>query len=155
MGLRVIPVVFLAHTGIVFDPHVLSSPLNCKEIKPVHPEENQSWIFIGRSDAETEAPLLWPPDVKNWHWKRPWYWERLKAGEEGDNRGGDGWMASQTLWTWVWASSRSCWWTGKPGVLQLHGVAKSWTWLSSLTELYCQGSKEYLKPLWALFSSSP
>ena len=55
------------------------------------------------------------------HWKRPWCWERLKAGGEGDNRGWDGWMASPTQWTWVWASSRSCWWTGKPGVLQPMG----------------------------------
>ena len=52
------------------------------------------------------------------HWKRPWCWERLKAGEEGDNRRWDGWTASLTQWTWVWASSGSWWWTGKPGVLQ-------------------------------------
>ena len=52
------------------------------------------------------------------HLKRPWCWERLKAREEGDNRGWDGWMASPTGWTWVWASSGYCWWTGKPGVLQ-------------------------------------
>ena len=49
------------------------------------------------------------------HLKRPWYWERLKVGGEGDNRGWDGWMASQTRWTWVWVSSGSWWWTGKPG----------------------------------------
>ena len=48
----------------------------------------------------------------------PWCWERLKAGGEGDDRGWDGWMASLTQWTWVWESSRSWWWTGKPGVLQ-------------------------------------
>ena len=47
------------------------------------------------------------------HWKRPWRWERLKAGGEGDNRAWDGWMASLTQWTWVWASSRSWWWTGR------------------------------------------
>ena len=45
-------------------------------------------------------------------WKGPWCWERLKAGGEGDNRGSDGWMASLTWWTWVWASSGSWWWTG-------------------------------------------
>jgi len=44
----------------------LQSPLNCKQIKPVHPKGNQSWIFIGRTDAEAEAPILWPPDAKNW-----------------------------------------------------------------------------------------
>ena len=55
------------------------------------------------------------------HWKRPWCWERLKAGEEGDERGWDGWMASLTRWTWVWISYGSWWWTGKPGVLQFMG----------------------------------
>ena len=55
------------------------------------------------------------------HWKRPWCWERLKAGGEGDNGGWDGWMASQTRWTWVWVSSGSWWWTGKPGVLSPRG----------------------------------
>ena len=55
------------------------------------------------------------------HWKRPWCWERLKARGEGDNRGWDGWMASPSRWTWVWTSSGSWWWTGKPGVLQSMG----------------------------------
>ena len=50
-------------------------------------------------------------------WKRPWCWERLKAGEKGDNRGWNGWMASLTWWTWVWASSGSWRWTGRCGVL--------------------------------------
>ena len=50
----------------------LENPLDCKEIKPVNPKGNQSWIFIGRTDAEAEAPILWPPDVKNWFiWKDP------------------------------------------------------------------------------------
>ena len=68
---------------------------------------NQSWIFIGRTDVELETPILWPPDLKNWHWKRSWCWERLKAGGDGDNRGWDGWMASLTRWTWVWVNSES------------------------------------------------
>ena len=55
------------------------------------------------------------------HLKRPWCWERLKAGGEGDERGWDGWMASPMWWTWVWVSSGSWWWTGKPGVLQSMG----------------------------------
>ena len=92
----------------------LESPLNCKEIQPVYPKWNQSWIFIGRTDAEPEAPILWPPDMEELtHWKRPWCWERLKAGGEGDDRGWDGWMASPTQWTWLWVSSRRCWRTGK------------------------------------------
>ena len=55
------------------------------------------------------------------HLKRPWCWERLRSGGEGDNRGWDGWMASPTQWTWIWGSSRSWWWTGKPGMLQSVG----------------------------------
>ena len=60
------------------------------------------------------------------HWKRPWCWERLKAGGEGDDRGWDGWMASPIRQTWVWASSRSWWWTGRPGVLQSMGSQRVW-----------------------------
>ena len=55
------------------------------------------------------------------HWKRPWFWKRLKAGGEGGNRGWDGWMASLMWWTWVWVGSRGWWWVGKPGVLQSMG----------------------------------
>ena len=66
--------------------------------------------------------------------KRPWCWERLKVEGEGDNRGWDDWMASPTLWTWVWVSSGSWWWTGRPGVLQSMGL-QSRTWLSDCTEL--------------------
>ena len=61
------------------------------------------------------------------HWKRPWCGERLKAGEEGDNRGWDGWMSSLTQWTWIWVNSGSLWWTGRPGVLQSKEVSKSRT----------------------------
>ena len=108
----------------------LESPLDCKEIKPVTGKGNQSWIFIGRTDAEAEAPILWPPDAKNWlPWRRPWCWERLKAGGEGGDRWWDGWLASPTWWTWVCSSSGSWWWTEKPGVLQsvgLQRVRHSW-----------------------------
>ena len=55
------------------------------------------------------------------HWKRPWCWEGLRAGVEGDNRGWDGWMASLTRWTWVWVNSGGWWWTGRPGVLRFMG----------------------------------
>ena len=100
----------------------LESPLDCKEIQPVHPKEDQSWIFIGRTDAEAETPNTWSTWCKELtHWKRPWCWERLKAGGEGDDRGWDGWMASPTRCTWVWASSGSWWRTVRPGVLQSMG----------------------------------
>ena len=58
------------------------------------------------------------------HWKRPWCWERLKTGREGDNRRWDDWMASPTQWTWVWANSGRWWRTGKPGVLQSLGLQR-------------------------------
>ena len=58
------------------------------------------------------------------HLKRPWCWERLRAGGEGDDRGWDGWMASLTQWTWVWLGSRSWCWTGRPGVLQFMGLQR-------------------------------
>ena len=76
------------------------SLLDCKEIKPVNPKGNQPWIFTGRTDTEAKAPILWPWEELT-HFKRPWCWERLKAGGEGDDRGWDGWMASLTQWTWV------------------------------------------------------
>ena len=96
----------------------LESPLDSKEIQPVHLKWNQSWIFIGRTDNEAEIKLFWPHDAKNWligkdpdagkDWRR----------EEKGMTGWDGWMASLTQWTWVWVSSGSWWWTGSPGVLQ-------------------------------------
>ena len=68
------------------------------------------------------------------HWKRPWYWERLRAGGEGDDRGWDGCMATPTLWTWVRVNPGSWWWTRRPGVLQFMG-SQSQTRLSDWTEL--------------------
>ena len=116
----------------------LESPLDCKEIQPVHSKGEQSWVFIGRSDAIAETPILWPPDVKSWlHLKRPWCWEKLKAGGEGDDRGWDGWMASLTWWTRVWVNSGR-WWTGRPGVLQFMGsqrVGHDWATELNWTEL--------------------
>ena len=70
------------------------------------------------------------------HLKRSWCWERLKAGGEGDDRRWDGWMASPTQWTWVWASSRSWWWTGRPGVLQSMGSQRAGhDWATELNQL--------------------
>ena len=115
----------------------VESLLDCKEIQPVHPKENKSWIFIRRTDAEAETSVLlatWWEELT--HLKRPWCWERLKVGGEGDERGWDGWMESLTQWTWVWVISGSWWWTGKPGKLQSirsQGVRHVWathlTWL--------------------------
>ena len=83
----------------------LESPLESKEIKPVNPKGNQSWIFIGRTDAEGEAPILWPFDENSWLIEKDsdagkdWGQEEKGAAE-------DAWMASSTQWTWVWVDSR-------------------------------------------------
>ena len=94
----------------------LESPLDSKEIQPVHPKGNQSWIFIGRTDAEAEAPIF-----GHLMWRTASLEKTLMLGKtEGRRRGLQRmrcWMASQTWWTWVWARSGSWWWTGKPGVL--------------------------------------
>ena len=101
----------------------LESPLDCKEVQPVHLKGDQFWVFIGRTDAEAETPILWPPPAKSWligkdsDAGRDWG----QAGGEGDDRGWGGWMASPTRWTWVWVDSGSWWWTGRPGVLWFRG----------------------------------
>ena len=106
----------------------LESPLDCKEIKPVHPKGDQSWVFIRRTNIETA--ILWPPDAKNWLLgKDPDAgkdWRQEEKGMTEDEMVG---MASPTLWTWVWAGSGSWWWTGKPAVLRFtvsHRVGHDW-----------------------------
>ena len=69
------------------------------------------------------------------HLKRPWYWERLRAGVKGDDRGWVSWMSSLTQWTWVWVNSRSLWLDREAWCAVVLGAAKSWTWLSNWTEL--------------------
>ena len=112
------------------------SPLDCKDIKPVNPKGVQSWVFIGRTDAEAETPILWPPDMNSWlTWKDPdagkdWGQEK-KGMTEHEMVGWHHWLNGH-----VWVNSGSWWWTGKPGVLQsVHGITKSWTRLSDWTEL--------------------
>ena len=85
------------------------------------------WVFLGQFSINRW--WFWscsPNTLATWckeltHLKRPWWWERLKAGGEGDHRGWDGWMASLTQWPWVWVNSGSWWWTGRPGMLQFMG----------------------------------
>ena len=110
---------------IVVLEKTLENPLDCKEIKPVNLKGNQTlnihwkdWYWSWNSNTlatwcEELTPL-----------KRPWCWERLMAGGEGDDRGWDGWMASPTQWTWVWVDSGSWWWTGRPGVLRFMGLQR-------------------------------
>ena len=101
------------------------SRLDCKEIKPVHPRGNQLWIFIGRTDAEAGVPTLWPPDVKSLLTGQDPDAGKDWRQEKKDNRGWDGWMASLTQWSWVWANLGRQWRTAKPSVLQSMGVAES------------------------------
>ena len=97
----------------------LESPLDCKEIQPVHPKGDQSWVFIGRTDAEAETPILWTPDAKNWLiGKDPDAGRDWRQEEKGTTEDWGCWMASLTRWTWVWVNSGSSWWTRMPGVLQ-------------------------------------
>ena len=79
----------------------LESPLDCKEIQQVHPKRDQSIIHWKDWCWSWNSNTLATSCEELTHWKRPWCWERLKAGGEGDNRGWDGWMASPTRWTWV------------------------------------------------------
>ena len=100
----------------------LERPLDHEEIQPVDPKGNQSWIFIGRTDAETEAPILWPYDEKSQLVRKDQdAGKDWRPEKEGDDRGWDGWMASLTQWAWIWVGSRSWWWTGKPEELQSMG----------------------------------
>ena len=130
----------------------LESPLDCKEMQPVHPKEDQSWVIIDhwlmlKLKLQYFGHLMWRADS----FEKTLIWERLKVGKEGDDRGWDGWMASLTQWTWVWVNSRSWWWAGRPGVLQSTGW-QSQTRLSDWTVLqitkiqyvkkFCQKIKE-------------
>ena len=100
-------------------PRSILCPLDCKEIQPVHPKGNQSWIFFGRTDAEAETPILWPPDAKNWLiGKDPDAGKDWGQEEKGTTEDETVWMASLAQWTRVWVNSRNWWWTGRPGVLQ-------------------------------------
>ena len=116
------------------------SPLDCKEIQPVHSEGDQPWVFFGRNDAKAETPVLWPPYVKSWLIGK----DSDSGRDWGRRRRGwlDGWMASLTRWTWVWVNSGRWWWTGRPGVLRFMGsqrVGHDW-----VTELNWYVSRQNL-----------
>ena len=114
--------------GLQGDP---TSPFWRKSVLNIHWKD---WCWSWNSNTV----ITWCEELT--HWKRPWCWERLKVGGEGDDRGWDGWMASLTQWTWVesnsWVNSGSWWWTGRSGMLQFMGlqrVGHDWA-----TELNCQ-----------------
>ena len=104
-----------SNCGAGEDSYGVEKTLN-KEIKPVNPKGNQPWIFIGKRCWSSKILATWCEEPT--HWKRPWFWERLRGRSEGSDRGWDGWMASLTQWTWVWANSGRQWSIGKPCVLQ-------------------------------------
>ena len=116
----------------------LESPLDWKDMQPVHPEGDQSWVFFGRNDVEAETPILWPPHAKSWlTWKDPDAGKDWGQEEKGTT-GWDGWMVSTTQWTWVWVDSGSWWWTGRPGILRSMGlqrVGHNWATELSWTDL--------------------
>ena len=95
-------------------------PLGQQRDQPISPKGNQPWIFIGRTDAEAEAPILWPPHVKS-----PLIGKDPDAGKDwgqGEKWVTDSWMASPTQWTWVWTNSGRQWRTGNPGVPRSTGL---------------------------------
>ena len=99
--------------------------LDCKEIKPINPKGTQSWLFTAKTDAEAEAPILWPRNAKSWLiGKDPDVGKDWRQEVEGDDRGWDAWMTSLTRWTWVWASSGSWCWTRKLHAA-IHGFTES------------------------------
>ena len=132
------------------------SPLDCKVIKPVNPKGNQFWIFIGRTDAEAETPIFWPPDVKNWLIGKDPNANKVRRQEKGtienEMAALDALMASLTRWRWVWASSGSWWWSGKPGVMQSIGsqrVGHDWAtelnWIEAVSRFCAEKWLIWLK----------
>ena len=94
--------------------NTVESPLGCKEIQPIHPKGNQSWMFIGRTDVEAATPIFWPPDVKSWLIsKDPDAGKDWRQEEKGTTEEMVGWHHLLNSGSW--------WWTGKPGVLQYMG----------------------------------
>ena len=92
---------------------------DCKEIQPVHPKGDQSWVFIGRTDFEAEMPILWPPDAKSWLiWKDPNARKDWGQEEKGTTENEMVGWHHQLNGHEIWINSRSWWWTGRPGVLQ-------------------------------------
>ena len=124
----------------------LESPLDSKRILSFHPKGDQSWVFIGKTDAETEPPILWPPDVKSWLiWKDPDDGKDWGKEEKGEQR--MIWLdPSPAQWTWVWLNPGSWWWTGRPGMLQCMGsqrVGNDWVTELNWTE-YLTINEDYI-----------
>ena len=115
----------------------LESPLDCKEIqqsilKEISPGCSLEGLML---KLKRNSSTLATSCEELTHWERPWCWEGLGAGGEGDERGWDGWMASPTPWTWIWVNCGSWWWTGRPGVLQFMVLQRvGHDWATELTD---------------------
>ena len=120
----------------------LESPLDYKEIKPVHPKGNQPWIFIGRTDAETETPIFWPPDAKNWLFRKDpdpgKDWRQEKGATEDEMVGWHHWLNGHEF-----EQARRNGKGQQTWCAEVHGVAKSQTWLNN-----CKASPS---PQWSKF----
>ena len=121
----------------------LESPLDCKEIKPVNHKENKSWIVIGRLRLKLKLPYFGYLMQRTDKLEKTLMLGKIEGRMRKDNRVQDGWMASPTQWTWLWATSGRWWRTGKPGMLQSIGpqrVRHDWTtelkWASGIFSLF-------------------
>ena len=129
----------------------LESPLDSKEIQPVHSKGDQSWMYFGRNDSKAETPVLWPPNAKSWLFGKDSDAGRDWGQEEKGTTEWDGWMASPTRWTWVWVNSGRWRWTGRPGVLRFMGSQRvGHDWVTELRQIYRDVSLE----IWMIEGSS-
>jgi len=132
--------------------NTLESPLDCKEIQPIHPKGNQSWIFIGRNDPEAETPghLMWRTDSL----EKTLMLGKIEGRRRRGPRGWDSWMASPSWRLWVWVNSGSWWQTGKPVMLQSVGsqrVRHNW-----VTEFNWNSPRLDLWPkVWSILENVP
>ena len=118
----------------------LESPLDCKEIQPVHSKGDQPWVFFGRNVAKAETPILWPPPAKSWLIAKDSDagrdWGQEEKGMTEDEMAG--------RWTWVWVNSGSWWWTGRPGMLQFMGSQRvGHDWATELNWKYIRSNVSF------------
>ena len=107
--------------GTVVLEKTLESPLDCKEIQPVHPKGNQSWIFMEGLMLKLKLQYFGHLLQRADSFENTLMLGKIEGGGKGDDRGWDGWMATLIKWAWVWKNSRSWWWTERPGELQSMG----------------------------------